>query len=46
MYLRVGILARHDKVQYKGHNSENCSFGVIPLVNLEILSKLLIKYDN
>ena len=29
-----------------GHNSESCSFGVMPLVNLEILPNLLIKYDN
>ena len=29
---KVGILAHHDKVQLqgKGHNSEGCSFGVVP----------------
>ena len=31
---KLGILAHHDKVQLqdKGHNSESCSFGVMPLV--------------
>ena len=35
---KLGIFAHHDKVQLqdKGHNSESCSFGVIPPVNLEI----------
>ena len=47
------ILAQHDKVQLqdKGHNYENYCFGVMPFVdleilNLEILSKLLIKYNK
>ena len=31
---KLGMLAHHDNVQLqeKGHNSESCSFGVMPLV--------------
>ena len=33
-------------MQDKGHNSESYSFGVMSLVNLEILPKLHMKYNN
>ena len=34
--IKLGILAHHDKVQLQDmmHNSDSCSFGVMPLVNL------------
>ena len=45
---KLWILFRHDKVQLQdqGHNMESYDFGVMSHVNLEILSKLLIKYNN
>ena len=47
-HTKLGILTHHDKIQLqdKGHNSESHSFGVIPFVNLEILSKLHIKLSK
>ena len=34
---KLGVLAHHDKMQRqdKGHNSEGCSLGVMPLFNLK-----------
>ena len=45
---KLRMLAHHGKMQFQdmGHNSEICSFGVMPLINWEILLNLLIKYDN
>ena len=44
--MKLGILAYHDKTHLsdKGYNSEIDIFLVMPLFNLEFLSKLLIKW--
>ena len=45
--MKLGILAYHDKTHLsdKGYNSEIDNFEVMPLFNLEFLSKLLIKWS-
>ena len=44
--MKLGILAYHDKTHLsdKGYNSEIDIFGVMPLFNLDFLSKLPIKW--